>query len=222
MRGISVWFWTGLSCLFLSAFLIVTSEMQEAVSGHPELLGTIDRLANALFLKIRTPFINGIAVDLTALGSTSVLFIFVFAVTNLLIFQKEYFKILHLLSAALGSAILTLILKFYFERDRPNELIRLVEVNGYSYPSGHSLSSAAIYFTVAILLCQIHIQQKERIIVISFTSIFVFLIAMSRVYLGVHYMSDVIAGVLVGIGWASILGAIASYIKIRNVYDVSR
>lgn len=101
----------------------------------------------------------------------------------------------------------------HWDRPRPDFLIRLVNVEGYSYPSGHSLSGAAVYFTLAILLCQ----ESRSFIVLSFASLLIFLISLSRVYLGVHYISDVMAGVLLGIAWAALLGAAISFFE---EYDI--
>ncbi len=215
-KKIRIWLWIGFTSLFLGAFLVVTTEVQEAAAGHPELIGVIDNLPSHFLSHIRNPRLNGIAVDLTALGSGTVVALFVLATAILMSFRKRYFQILHLLVATLGSAILTVVMKFYFERPRPEASMRLVHVDGYSYPSGHSLVSAALYFTFAIFLCQDFNKPVQRTLIIGFSLIFIFLIATSRVYLGAHYISDVIAGVLLGVGWASLLGVASTYFQIRR------
>lgn len=213
---VRVWLWIGFASLFLGAFLIITSEVQEAASGHPELIGLIDEFPNHFLLSIRSPRLNGVAVDLTALGSSTVVSLFVTVTGILLSFRKQYFRIFHLLAATVGAAVLTVIMKFYFERPRPDVLMRLVQVEGYSYPSGHSLVSSALYFTFAILLCREFKHPIERTIIIGFSFGFISLIALSRVYLCVHFISDVAAGVFLGIGWASFLGAASAYIQVRG------
>lgn len=215
-KNAQLWLWIAITALLLGAFLITTSEMREASLGQPEIIGSIDKLPTHLLEKIRSPKINTIAIDLTALGSATIVTLFLVVSSFLLILNKQYQTALHLVVAGIGSAVLTSLLKGFFERPRPTELIHLVDVQGYSYPSGHSLSSAAVYFTFAVILCNTYRTWRERAVVIALSLLLITLIALSRVYLGVHYVSDVLAGMLVGIGWASLLGAVRSFFELRR------
>lgn len=213
---IRIWIWVAFAALFFGFFFAMTSEVREVSMGQHELIGVLDQSISSFAGSIRNPKLNAIAVDITALGSGTVLTIFVILVSSLLILIRKYLYVLHLFSAAIGSTALTYVMKAYFERPRPSGLEHLVNVQGYSYPSGHSLSSAAIYFTFAILLFFNFRNRKVRIFIISSSLIFISLIALSRIYLGVHYLSDVIAGVLVGVGWASILAAARIFVENRS------
>lgn len=212
-KNTKIWIWFFLFSLSLFTFLIFTSEVQEASAGQSELVGQIDSYITHLLPSIRLSILNGVAVDITALGSTTVLSLLIAIILLFFFLKRKYQYIYHLCFAAVGSAILTEALKLFFERPRPDTHLRLVEVSGYSYPSGHSLASAAIYFTIAVILCHDFQKAKQKILIVSAFLFLIALISISRIYLGVHYFSDVLAGVLLGICWASFLGVLNLFYK---------
>lgn len=96
--------------------------------------------------------------------------------------------------------ILNQALKFILQRPRPDEY-RIINETGYSFPSGHSMISMAFYGFMIYLIYN-HINNKYlKWILISILSILIFLIGFSRIYLGVHYVSDVLAGFIISIGY---------------------
>lgn len=210
------WILLSFSALIFSTFLIVTSEVLEASAGAPELISDLDQKVITAVTSLRTPKLNGIAVDITALGSTTVLILLVSIFSLLLFFQRKNLSAFLLLVTSIGAALLSLLGKVYFERHRPEEALRLVAVDGYSYPSGHSLAGAAVYFSIALLICRIYKNSFHRSIIFSFFSILTLLIGLSRVYLGVHYLSDIMAGILLGIAWASFMGSIFLFLETRR------
>lgn len=201
------WIWLGLSTFLAGFFLVLSMEVREFMSGQKEWIGGFDEALVLFLSRLRTPLLSGIAVDITAMGSGTVLLILTSIFLGCLFLRKKYFDFLHLILTALGSAILTFSLKDFFERSRPSQALRLVEVQGFSYPSGHSLSSAAVYFTMAILIQKYLLSPKERNLVLLFALGLILSIGFSRLYLGVHFFSDVTAGILLGIAWASLLKA---------------
>lgn len=84
-------------------------------------------------------------------------------------------------------------LKFFFARSRPTEINLIVE-NGYSFPSGHSMLSLAYYGFFVYLILNSNIKRKNKILAIISLALLIFFIGLSRIYLGVHYASDVLAG----------------------------
>lgn len=110
--------------------------------------------------------------------------------------HKDYYNKI-LLVNGLGSAILSPTLKNIFSRARPEIENRLVEVSGYSFPSGHALASVTIWG-----FCGWYLSQRfNSQVPLFFAGLLIGLVSYSRVYLGVHYMSDVVAGVTIGLCW---------------------
>lgn len=98
-----------------------------------------------------------------------------------------------------ASDLITEIFKIVFHRDRP-DILRLVEVSGYSFPSGHSMVGMS-FFGLLFYLFFINLHYYKRYLVAGIFSLLIFFIGVSRVYLGVHYASDVLAGFCAGLAW---------------------
>jgi undecaprenyl-diphosphatase len=105
--------------------------------------------------------------------------------------------------ALCGSAILNLLLKYFFQRTRP-EIHRLVEIEGYSFPSGHAMNACTVYTIIAFLLWHNIATKTGRTILIIVSAIMILSIGISRIYLGVHYPSDIIGGYLASGFWITI------------------
>lgn len=117
-----------------------------------------------------------------------------------LIALKRWIEVKGLLICLLGGAALNELLKQVFERARP-ETFRVVEALGYSFPSGHAMVSLCFYGMLAFLIARTIRSWGWRLFVIVSASLFIFFIGLSRIYLGVHYPSDVIAGYTAGATW---------------------
>jgi undecaprenyl-diphosphatase len=142
------------------------------------------------------------AEDLTALGSPTVLGLTVLAVTGYLFLHGLYRNGLFIFSASVGGWVLNWLLKAAFERTRPVIVPHLREVMSSSFPSGHALTSAAVYLTLGALLMRIAQGRLAKYYCIAIAMFLTFLVGSSRVFLGVHYPTDVIAGWLIGMTWA--------------------
>ena len=110
----------------------------------------------------------------------------------LLVFKNKRYGAYTFLNAV-NIVILNIILKLIFMRDRPYELMIIME-DGYSFPSGHAMASLGFYGFIIYLLWHFNLDKKSKIIFTSLLSFLILLIGMSRIYLGVHYASDVLAG----------------------------
>jgi undecaprenyl-diphosphatase len=120
---------------------------------------------------------------------TLLLCIFLYAVL------KHRQELIFLVAVVGGTGILNLMLKLLFQRDRPT-LHRLIEITGYSFPSGHSMAAFALYGALTYLLWR-HIPSTwGRSLQVLLSSVFILTIGVSRIYLGVHYPSDVVGGYL--------------------------
>lgn len=142
------------------------------------------------------------AEDLTALGSPTVLGLTVLAVTGYLFLHGLYRNGLFIFIASVGGWVLNGVLKAAFERTRPDVVPHLREVMSSSFPSGHALTSAAVYLTLGALVMRIAEGRLAKYYCIAIAMFITFLVGSSRVFLGVHYPTDVIAGWLIGMTWA--------------------
>jgi len=141
-------------------------------------------------------------VEFTSLGTgTVVMMIVAIAGLFLVLTQHKYSAIL-LLVATFGGLVLNGILKLGFNRPRPAIFVPEVHAFSSSFPSGHAMNSVIVYGTVAYLAARLHKRLWARILVMTVALIVIVLICISRLYLGVHYPSDVVAGVAIGLAWA--------------------
>ena len=142
------------------------------------------------------------AEDITALGSPTVLGLTVLAVTGYLFLHQLYRHGIFVFVASAGGWILNSILKQVFARTRPDVVPHLREVVSLSFPSGHALTSAAVYLTLGALLMRIAEGRLAKYYCMAIAMFVTFLVGTSRVFLGVHYPTDVVAGWLLGMSWA--------------------
>jgi undecaprenyl-diphosphatase len=166
------------------------------------------------------PFwVPGAMRDITALGSWPVLVIFVLAVAGALLVRRQYHALALLLAATLGGRLLNMVLKDYFARPRPDLALHLTEVRSMSFPSGHAMDSATIYLTLAALLARFVQPRALKVYFLALAAGLTFLIGISRTYLGVHYPTDVLAGWVAGLAWATLCWALASYLQQRGAVE---
>jgi undecaprenyl-diphosphatase len=142
-------------------------------------------------------------VEITALG-TGIVVMMVVAVAALFLVLAEYkYSAMLLLASTLGGLVLNAVLKLGFNRPRPSILVPVVHAVSSSFPSGHAMSAAIVYTTVAYLAARLLKRRWARWLVMTAAFIVIALISLSRMYLGVHYPSDVLAGIVVGLAWAA-------------------
>ena len=142
------------------------------------------------------------ALDITALGSATVLGLTVLAVAGFLLLQGLWRRALFVTLASLGGWFINGALKQWFQRPRPDIVPHLREVMTMSFPSGHALQSAAVYLTLGALSMHIARRRLAKWYCMAVATLATALVGASRVYLGVHYPTDVLAGWLIGLSWA--------------------
>ncbi len=194
------------AAIFLGLFIELTWEFWE--KDHA--LRLIDLYVLHFFESIRINAINGPAIDITAIGSSTTSIILSIIVLSVLLLARDKLRLTHYLAALLGSAFWTVVIKHLFGRSRPTEISQLINVTGFSYPSGHTLISASIYLTLVFFGFRFFTSLRSRIVLLLLASLLIGLIGLSRIYLGVHYPSDVLAGACFGTGWALMLQAFFS------------
>jgi len=118
--------------------------------------------------------------------------------------------------AAAGAGVLSPLFKNYFARERPAFLVKELLPASSSFPSGHALLSMAVYLTIGALLTQVVPAKRTKAIVLLMAVLIALLIGVSRVYLGFHYPSDVLAGWCLGLFWATLCWLVAWTIRDRK------
>lgn len=126
-----------------------------------------------------------------------------FVVCVVLAFQRRWRWIIYLVVTAAGGGLLDLELKRYFARARPAVAEMLRQATGYSFPSGHAMGSAVVFGALAYLAFRAIRSWPARTAVIAFLYTLVAAVAFSRVYLGVHWVSDVLGGITAGTVWVT-------------------
>jgi undecaprenyl-diphosphatase len=157
--------------------------------------------------------------DVTALGSAPVLLIFVVAVAGALAARRQYHALGLLLAASAGGILLNDLMKGLFARPRPDLALRLTDVRSLSFPSGHAMQSAIIYLTLAAFLARFVQARALKVYFVAFAFLLSLLIGVSRVYLGVHYPSDVLAGWCAGLGWALVCWTVARRLQRQGTVE---
>ena len=140
--------------------------------------------------------------DITALGGFAVLALVTLMAAGYLLVRKHWVDALMLLVATIGGTLISEGLKVGFNRPRPDLVAHVVETTSMSFPSGHAMLSAVTYLTLGALLTQSEPQRRIKIYITGAAIALTVVIGLSRVYLGVHYPTDVLAGWIVGAAWA--------------------
>ncbi|WP_438349602.1 phosphatase PAP2 family protein [Paenibacillus sp. FA6] len=148
-----------------------------------------------------SPLLTTILTFFTDIGSgVSISIITIIVMIVLYKFLGHRRELMFLAWVVIGSALLNMLLKLLFQRARPT-LHRIVDANGYSFPSGHSMAAFSLYAAIAFLVWKHVPNAIGRMFIIILSSIFILTIGVSRIYLGVHYPSDIIGGYLMSACW---------------------
>ena len=208
MTGFARHHWTSLALLILGAGLFAFMGIAEEV-----LEGDTMRFDRWLLLALRAPGDPGDPLgpaaveemfrDFTALGGFGVLGLLTLASFGYLWLQGLRRAALFLLLAIAGGLLLSLALKSGFDRPRPELVSHGAMIYTSSFPSGHSMLSAVVYLTGGALLAMVHTARRVRAYLIGCSVLATLLVGASRVYLGVHWPSDVLAGWAAGAAWAA-------------------
>jgi undecaprenyl-diphosphatase len=199
--AVGVYLVLGLS-LVLAAVLLFGAVAALATRGATQ---QFDR-AVLLWMNARSsPRLDALALEITALGSGWVMATTVLVAGTFLWISRHRYSALLLWAALLGSGLLSSTLKMVFDRPRPLVFEwRVPFVAQSSFPSGHSTMVMAVYVTLAYLVVRLEPTRALRRVTMAAFAGTILLVGLSRVYLGVHYPSDVIAGFVAGFAWAVI------------------
>ncbi|MEK5032689.1 phosphatase PAP2 family protein [Paenibacillus sp. FSL R7-0302] len=186
---------------FLLAFILI------ALMVKLDFAKGFDHAVIRFVQSMESPPLTALAKGLSLVGSSK-LAVGISVLTMLILFfaLKHRLELALFLWVGLGSQLLNTLLKLWFHRERPT-IHRLIEQAGYSFPSGHSMAAFSLYGVIAYLLWRHMHSRSERFLLILFTVLMTGGIGWSRIYLGVHYPSDVIGGYAASGAWLMLSAA---------------
>jgi undecaprenyl-diphosphatase len=164
-------------------------------------------------------WLRGVARDITALGGVAVLTLVTTAVVGYVLMARKYHLVWLVLAASVGGLLISSLLKHAFDRKRPTVVEHLAQVYTSSFPSGHSMMASAVYLTLGALLTRIVPERSAKVYFIAVAIVLAILVGLSRVYLGVHYPTDVLAGWTAGSVWALVCWQVARYLQHRGTVE---
>lgn len=211
------WLLVGLGgCILLLVFLNLAGKVTEGDTL------TFDRKIVLAFRSADDParpigpaWLASAFMDITALGGPTVIALVVFAIVGFMVLQTRYRTALFILLTAISGELVGYAMKSVFMRERPSFVPHLREAFSSSFPSGHAMQSAIVYLTLGAILMRIAEGRLTKIYCFATALLLTFLVGLSRVYLGVHYPTDVLAGWIVGLFWASVCWLAEQHYDVR-------
>lgn len=195
----------GFSALFLYAFGQIADEVLE---GETSEFDRIVLLAFRNVADVSDPvgprWFEEMMRDFTALGGVGVLTLITLAITGFLFMTQKRHSAWMVLASVVGGVMLSNLLKWGFARPRPDLVPHGAIVYTQSFPSGHAMLSAVVYLTLGALLARTQARVRVKIYLLAIAALLTAIVGISRLYLGVHWPTDVLAGWTIGAAWALI------------------
>lgn len=185
----------------VAVFAAVASAVSEGLTQ------SFDEQVLRWFEQQRSPLLDQVMLEITTLGSGVVL-IMIVVIASVFLWQTQHrWSVYLLMLGVLGGKLINTLLKGWFERPRPSVAQWVTDVHSASFPSGHAMSAMVVYGSVAYLVARLDPRRRMRHTTWTLAVLVILAIGLSRMYLGVHYPSDVIAGFLGGIAWLAFVAS---------------
>ncbi len=193
--------------LTLLAFLLLLSAVlflfvMQAVLGSP-LLSNVDQLVFHSLQQLRTPWADSAMIFVTGLGDIQMVGVVALVMGIWLLWKRDWQSLAHWLAAILVALLMAHAIKLLTRIERPPELSGLMST--YAFPSGHAATGMAVYGFLAVMLAR-ELPYRLHLIVYTLTGVGVITIGFSRLYLGAHWLSDVLGGLSLGLTWVALVG----------------
>lgn len=166
-------------------------------------------------------WLRQLMLDFTTLGGTTVLTLVIAGSAAFVYMKGAHRMALVILGATISGSLVVTLLKGFFQRPRPTLVDHLVIEHSASYPSGHAANSAIIYLTIAVLFLRVEPSLRTRIFVLSVAIFLTLAVGISRVALGVHWPSDVLAGWMFGTCWACLWALLVKLPIVEQEFQAS-
>ncbi len=213
--GLSRAFVAGGIVVFIAMTLVLVGISDRVVSQAP--LTVTDVQLSAWLQRHRSPFMTGAMRLVTSLGSPPIATCIGLAMAcGLLWRQRRPYWFAALVLSVPGGALLNRLLKLAFHRARPHVDDPILTLTGYGFPSGHTMIASVLYGVVAAYLCAQTPDWRRRLLIGAAASVLITLIGFSRIYLGAHYLSDVLAAMAEGLAWLSLCLTVVYAIWLRS------
>lgn len=207
-----------LAVVGLWIFGVLAEEVVEGDTGKfDERILLAMRQPGNLAVPIGPSWLLQVAKDVTAFGGGFGIGLITLAVLGYLLLERRFGFFVFVAVSVYGGAALALIFKTLFHRPRPQVVPHLTDIATASFPSGHSMISSVAYLTLAALLSRTAHDFRAKVYFLAVALVLIVLIGTSRLYLGVHYPTDVFAGWAMGSAWAMICCLVAHYLANRRI-----
>lgn len=195
----TVWARLGIGFMFLLVPVFIFAELAEEVGQRETLV--YDEFILRAVNSISSPFMDIMAVGLTQLGGVVGVGLLTVGAILFFVARRRYKWALIVASCVAGAGLINVLLKAVFQRDRPQLWERIVTENSYSFPSGHAMASSALALSLVVIFWP----TRWRWYVVSVAALYMLIIGFTRLYLGVHYPTDVVAGWTVSAAWVAVV-----------------
>jgi len=201
------------------AFITLASEVEH---------GETSRIDRRILLSMRHPgdlsprgsrAFQEAARDVTALGGVVVLGMVTAIAAGFLVLDGKGRMAIFAVGSVAGGTVLSSLLKDVFQRPRPDIVPHVVYASSSSFPSGHSMMSAVTYLTLGALLARSHERKRLKAYFLCLAAFLTFLVGITRIYLGVHWPTDVLAGWMAGAIWAMLCWVVAGRLQSRHTIE---
>lgn len=189
--------------VIFAAMTLILAEISEDIINREPITVADAELSTWLHSNATPPLTKAVFV-ITSLGSTPMVTCIAIAVGLYLIRRRQFYWLAALASSVAGGGLLNKILKYVFHRPRPFFPDPLLTLSSYSFPSGHTMMATVLYGSLAAYLLSRTTNWPKRFVIILATVCLIATVGFSRMYLGAHYLSDVLAAIAEGLAWLSL------------------
>ena len=203
-----LWLFLSAVCLCAFAFFATVGFVYHDAHDGPMGATDFDQVVAGFLHQYRSPGLTGRMFEASALGSAPVLAVMALLAYSVVLRARDRLGFVHLTVALVGGAVWARVLQHMFERARPDELLPWLVVTKGSFPSAHCFGAASAYATFAFFYARYAARLSAEIAAYVFAGVLVTIVGVTRIYLGAHHATDVLAGTAAGTAWAFFVAAI--------------
>src|SRR6266542_3233073 len=189
--------------LLFTIMTLILGEISEDIINH-EPLTVADAQLSTWLHSHGTPSLTSAMIVASSFGSTATVTCIAVALGLYLLWRQRFYWLTAVATSVAGGALLNRLLKYAFHRPRPHFDDPILKLTSYSFPSGHTMMATVLYGALAAYLLAKTPDRRWRVLIIMSASLLIALVGFSRIYLGAHYLSDVLGAMAEGLAWLSL------------------